>query len=634
MSDSMSRGVWQWRPPPPDQGQDFGNANAFATAPTLDTLVRETGQNSLDAAVDGSLVAMRYKLIELTKGTAACNEFVNASGLESLISHVVAASEHKQKVGARLRSGLENFQKSDKVTLLRVDDYGTTGLYGRESPRENDESNPYYSLVRNNLDTSKATSTAGGSYGLGKAVNWSLSALLTVLVASELHPRYAGGWPRNKFRISGKAELSWHQMEGEAFAGPGWFSAPDSEYQSMWFDGAELVPLQLNRSDFVQGQDDRMRYGTSLLIVGFAGDSSGPKVIEELERVIARNFWPAILEEQLAAQVEHEVDGVTVKAVSVKPHQHVPSLCDAYEKYVAGHLPANDRPMPGDTVMRPVSLALMPTKPSQKEVRPLPAPTTGDTHLVVRIVPKAYDESDADLIDSVALIRGRRMVVRYLAKKNLLVGGQSFHGLLLAGLAAKNADNAMNVEEFLRAAEPPAHDKWEYSPDLSTIYKAGTGERLKEFFDRITNELKKVVRPQSGDGIQGPLELRRLLRTAVSGPPGSQPKPSLHALRAKYDEAARRWRVSGAVSAPDNLLPLFVLPKLSLEVESGRSLVLDWDQLEVDRGQVLDGDKILVADSTHRIKFQGISARHAKGVPAGASRLGINLAWEPASDDG
>lgn len=628
----MTDGTWQWRPPPPDQGQDFGNANAFATAPTLETLVRETGQNSLDAAVDHGKVTMRYKLIQLTKNTPAFDAFKRSSGLKDLLEHVTAAAEHKQKIGARLRSGLDEFLASDKLTLLRVDDYGTTGLYGRESPRKKDERNPYYSLVRNNLDTSKATSTAGGSYGLGKAVNWSLSALLTVLVASELHPDYAGNWPRDKLRVSGKAELTWHQVHGDTFAGPGWLSAPGSHYESIWMDGSQLVPLQLNRKEMSTSVNRAARWGTSLLIVGFMGSVNKADVIAELDEVVARNFWPAILDDQLRVEIEHEIDGVTISNLTVDPHEHVPSFCAAYEGYLQGKHSTSTELHAGDTVVQPVNLALMPTKPGQKEVEKLQEQTEGETHLVVRVVPHSYTGKDAALLENVALIRGRRMVVRYLAKKNLLVGGQTFHGLLLAGLAARNAAHAKNVEEFLRAAEPPAHDRWEYSADLSTIYRAGTGERLKEFFDRLTNELKKIVRPQTGDSPQGPLELRQLLRSTESGAPGSRPKPILHALRAKFNEGEGQWQVSGTVSAPDSLLPVFVLPELSLEVESGRSLTLGWEQLIVD-GEYSEGDgRILVTDSTRKIKFKGLSARFAQDVPAGASRLAINLSWAAADD--
>lgn len=626
----MKLGEWQWRPPPADKGRDFGNANAFATPPTLDTLVRETGQNSLDAALERGQVTMRYKLIELSKGTSAYADFSEAIQLPTLLEHASSASVHKQKIGTRLRRGLEEMEVADSIVLLRIDDYGTTGLFGSEDPEEG-EDNPYYALIRDNLNTSKRTSTAGGSYGLGKAVNWTCSSLLTVLVASEVHPSLISQ-PQGTFRVSGKAELPWHVADEREFAGPGWFSTPGAEFESIWANAESLTPLQVERSALPDHVGQEQRFGTSLLIVGFRNPSNqgdGAKSLKEIEQSVAKNFWPAMLQGNLRAVVEHERDGKLLSMQEVDPRTHVPSFCEAYERYRSGEL-VDSEPQAGDVVKLNIPLELTQTLDEQHEVEPIPANVSAETHLVVRLTPKGNEYPDSSLQDHIALIRGRHMVVRYLPQRNLLVGGRAFHGLLLAGTAARNAEYAVNAEEFLRAAEPPAHDRWEYAPELAGIYKQGTGARLKEFFSRLTNELKRAIRPQRGSDSEGPLELRRMLQVSKSGSPGSRPKPAFIGLRAALESG--KWRVSGVISAAEDLLPLIVTPRLALDVESGRSVPVEWHELHAVDADVDSAGGILMRAPNRRVEFHGLSQPEASDIPVSSSRLRVELAWTTVDD--
>ncbi len=628
---AMRPGEWQWRPPPADRGRDFGNANAFATPPTLDTLVRETGQNSLDAALKEGPVTIRYKLIELEKSSAEYAAFSEALQLRALLAHARAAAQHKQKIGTRLRRGLEEVDGADSMTLLRIDDYGTTGLYGGETPTV-EEDNPYYALIRDNLNTSKRSSTAGGSFGLGKAVNWTCSSLLTVMVASEVHPNHMNAEMRGRFRISGKAELPWHSTHGDEFAGPGWFSNPGTEFESMWADRSTLIPMQLDRSVLPGHLEQAQRFGTSLLVVGFRNPSNqgdSVRALEEIQRAAANNFWPAMLRGGLRVIIEHERNGELVATQDVDPRAHVPSFCQAYENYRSGEL-VDSEPQEGDVVKLDVSLDLTQTLDGQQEVRPIPASVTADTHLVVRIATRTKDLPDSDLLDHIALIRGRHMVVRYLPQRNLLVGGRAFHGLLLAGTAAQHASYAESVEEFLRAAEPPSHDRWEYAPELAGIYKQGTGARLKEFFSRLTNELKKIIRPLRGNDAEGPLELRRMLQASKSGSPGSRPKPAFHRLTATLE--AGKWRVSGEISASEDLLPLRATPKLALDVESGKSVPLGWQELSAGGVDVNAAGGILLRAPGRRVGFTGLSKSEASGIPVSASRLRVELSWTSGED--
>lgn len=625
-------GTWQWRPAPEDGGRDFGNANAFATPPTLETLVRETGQNSLDASAGGPIV-IRYRLIELSKGNAAFESFERAARLDELRTHVGAAAKHAQKFGARLRHGLTWMEGSDHLSLLRIDDYGTTGLYGDEYPVEGKQ-NPFAALIRNNLDTAKSASTAGGSFGLGKAVNWTCSAIMSVLVASEIDPRHLDGLQSSGYRVIGKSELTWHQVGTEAFAGPGWFASGVAGYQSIWSDEATLERLQLDRHELPDVLPNGSRYGTSLLIIGFRdpsprGESNGSAAIEEISRAAALNFWPAVLRNQLHVLVEHVVDGEVTSSSWVHPRKYVPSFCEAFEAYETDEvLEVVSRPT--EVAVVKVPLTIMPTLHDQREVDPISSEMNSDTHLVVRLADPSAQMPDKQLQDHVALVRGRLMVVKYLQQRNVLVGGRSFHGILLAGTAAKDALHARYAEQFLRASEPPAHDEWTYVPELAAMYHRGTGARINEFFRQLTETLRGLIRREHGDDLQGPIELRKLLETSSKGSPGSSRHPSYSSLSATVVNGA--WKIQGEISVRGARMPLRLRPRLWLEVESGKRLRLDWAEVRLSHastnGVALDGHGFLVDGPTKSLKFEGTSMIQADGIPATASRLRIDLDWE------
>lgn len=627
-------GAWNWRDAPADGGRDYGNANVFATPSGLTTLVRETGQNSLDAAVNG-VVTMRYRFVELSRDSDAYEAFVRDVDLDGLLGHVEAASSAPQKFGSRLRDGLRRVRDGDRLTLLRIDDYGTTGLFGTEYP-EGEVRNPFAAMMRNNLDSAKSSGSAGGSFGLGKAVAWNCSLLFTVLSASEPVDR-PPGTEDTPTRFIGKSELTWHQVGGEAFAGPGWYSARDPRFASVWTTPERLSNLQLDRRELPDGVDPAEASGTSLLVLGFhdpaqQGEPDGEKIVAELAEAAATHFWPAMLHRQLRVVVEHAIDGDVAQRVDVRPDRYVPSFCSAYEAYQDDAL-AEQGGKAGEVLRRAVPLTVMPTRDDQTTVRPVPEEVVAETHLVVRLAEKEGAE-DERLLDHVALVRGRRMVVKYLAQRNVLIGGFPFHGVLLAGEAAKEAPHAHDAEEFLRAAEPPAHDEWAYNSDLKAIYRVGTGARLQEFFRGLRETLRQMVRRPDGDERIGPVELRRLLEAKTEGAPGSSVMASLSSPHAQVDGDA--WKVRGEVKVVRKDVSTRVRPRLRLEVESGRSLHLSWGDLDwsgaSEHGVDDDGPWCIVTPPTRRVTFEGVSANSAQGVPATASRLRVELEAEMVHD--
>ena len=163
-ADLAEAAFWDFRPAPRDGGRDFGNSNVWSFDPGLDVFVREVLQNAQDAATaaDGR-VGVTFRLIRL-RG-ADKRAYLQALRWEALRGHLEAAAAGGQKIGTLLRDGLGRIDDQD-LLLLVVDDRGTVGLTGSERGTGH-----FAALCRDNLHSTKDL-TAGGAFGLGKAVLW------------------------------------------------------------------------------------------------------------------------------------------------------------------------------------------------------------------------------------------------------------------------------------------------------------------------------------------------------------------------------------------------------------------------------------------------------------------------------
>ncbi|MFE1909571.1 helix-turn-helix domain-containing protein, partial [Streptomyces gardneri] len=205
---------WRHRPAHADGGREYGNAAAFAFDSDLSVLAREATQNSLDERHDPTApVRVRYVLHELTGDQL--ETFLAALQWDELRPHYEAAVIGRQKVSRSLRAALDDLDEQRSLLLLRVEDYNAAGLTGSEY-----QDGRYAAVVRRQLDSHKqAGGRAGGSYGLGKATLWATSRLGLVLVNSTLSTPHEGRFER---RVVGRLDLPWHELDGEAYAGPAW----------------------------------------------------------------------------------------------------------------------------------------------------------------------------------------------------------------------------------------------------------------------------------------------------------------------------------------------------------------------------------------------------------------------------
>ncbi|WDF35076.1 hypothetical protein PTW37_16355 (plasmid) [Arthrobacter agilis] len=138
------------------------------------SLVRETGQNSIDARAGEDPVRMVFELSDM-----ATEDIPGIQGLREHISQV-----EQQTRGAQGHAGMSTAHQTagrDRVPVLRISDYGTNGLTGSESI--NEPESPLSALTRG-AGISSDDGSRGGSFGIGSAVGPMASDMSTVLYTS------------------------------------------------------------------------------------------------------------------------------------------------------------------------------------------------------------------------------------------------------------------------------------------------------------------------------------------------------------------------------------------------------------------------------------------------------------------
>jgi len=617
-----------WDFPEPIPGQrDFGNANVWTVPADVKTEVREAGQNIKDAHDDKSLsTVMRMRVIELSGQEV--KDFKEAAGWNELEKHIEAASgkDTKGKLARKLAAGLERVRSNpERLILLRIDDFGTTGLIGDETGK-----GPFAALVRNNLDTDKSSTGAGGSFGLGKAAHWRCSDVSTVFFNTVT--------PTHRARIIARSELTYHELDGGSrqHAGPGWFGSKGSLGYVESIDDVDLAKkLRLERDPLPPELRTRVAtdFGASILVVAFQNPASEDPddpaaLVSELEREIAINFWPAIQSNRLAAIVEHEVNGHIRETRLVNASRFLPEHCAIYEKHQKGTT-VESFENPGDVVAIPVPIRIPTCKVDRNDVLKHAAVEGEATLLVALADPDAPTGLRSSLVNTVAMVRGPLMVTQYANKGGIMVGARPFIGVLLAGDASGLAPTQKHIEQFLRASEPPAHDKWGYTDDLREMYERGAKTRLEDFLGpRINEALRKILRIADKSDSDGPTDLKRLLN--LGGGPSGEAREALAMLRnVRPLFLGDRWEIKADVlvnsNRPDR--PLKIEPYLALNVETGRPVSIAWATIEAcppAAGVLSKGSGFIVTKAVSRFSFRAITDPH--NLPIDPSRCTARVA--------
>ncbi|MDT0435877.1 MULTISPECIES: helix-turn-helix domain-containing protein [Streptomyces] len=631
---------WYHRPGYQDGGRDGGNAAAFAFDSDVQVLARETCQNSLDERIveNGRPVRVRYTIHELTG--EALDAFRAAVLWDDLQPHYSAVSESAadQKVGRVVDAGVRDMFEKSRLILLRVDDYNASGLTGDDY-----EDGKFAAVVRRQLESLKSGRSAGGSYGLGKATLWATSSLGMVLINSTLSVPHEG---RTERRVIGRLELPWRSVDGTAYAGPAWLGRPDpgtpgaDVVRSWWADEETVERLHLTR------ENDEP--GTSFLIVGAHDvasldqgrpdsvidegddgiDDNGTRDIEVMHRrlveALGRDFWAAMTGggsrlPLLETSVRTLRNGVVVKEEErVDPSENQPSRTRALRAFYEGTT-VERLTEAGQVALRTVPLLL-----------PLSGGRRGalGAHPGVLLVTEAEDSDDGGP-NQVHSLRGNLMTIKRSGVHGLPLGVTAFQGVLLVGHAAgRSAPFADEAEDFLRAAEPPEHDKWGQTEELTLRWSHTAHQRISRLTTEVNTAVKELVVRRKGTGGQESAKLRKKLtlpaKGAAPGRASGSAVPELDTLSAEIGESGE-WRITAEVKLPRaGELPLMT-PVVLLDVRSGGRPRLAWAELVAGEGCEIENGMLRFLPGARRAVFRGSTDVTGHPVRTELTRLVLEL---------
>ncbi|MFJ1746046.1 helix-turn-helix transcriptional regulator [Streptomyces sp. NPDC088116] len=608
---------WVFQNAPEDGSRNGGNAAAYAFAANLEVLAREATQNSLDERYEQNQpVVSRFELHELTG--RHLQEFLAALRWDSIEEHLRQAADPQQKVGRVLVDGLNELQRTGRLVLLRIDDYNASGLTGPDY-----DDGRFARVMRRTLDSGKAGSQ-GGSYGLGKAALWAASRFGLVLVNSTLSEHQGG---RHERRIAGRLELPWHALNGDEFAGPAWFGIADRERQnsarSCWADGATAESLYLERND--------PSPGTSFLVVG-AYDGSGDteeleEMHEQLTSGVAHNFWASMVGGAkagplLRASVAAWRNGEVVRSERhIDPHVYEPARSRAVKAFLDGRT-THELTSREDVLQVAVPLKLPARK--QPELGGVRRPNSHEAVLLV--TPTVEDDPRPDHI---AYMRATRMVVKNKRVSDLPLGHRRFQAVLLAGLATgSDTADAADAEQFLRTAEPPDHNDWTSTEDLTATFVRGARQSILNFKRTAEQSIRDLLKGQDddSDADEGPQVLRDLLTLTVPKKPRTQGFPVVHAVEGEVSEAGA-WRLRVTVKLPERGDAWVLSPVARFVVRSGSNISVRWaGTLVPERDcELTKNGNLRFREGARRGVFRGVTDASTHPVTADMSCVEVDV---------
>lgn len=624
---------WQWQERS-EAYANYGNANQWTVNAGLGSLGRESAQNTNDARLSDE-AELVFTFIRLTGRHR--EQFEDAiRWAPDLRPHLAAmAGSAAGAVSAgQIKRGLEDLEASDSLLLLRVADYNCTGLTGPEFPKHNmpeEEFGNFIKLCRLDLFSGKEKGS-GGSFGLGKAVYWRFSRVQTALFNTVLQQEDAvdGKW---RDRIFGVNQGVVHNHQSKGFEGRGFFGvAPDdtSPVASVWEDAQLADSLYLTR------QDDRP--GTTALLMGFY-DPDRPdlgetdvqelenKLVPELALAVESDFWPLLARGRLRVRIEIVENGEKRYDYPVEPAKTYPELVRALHRFDRGE--RDDRlDAFGNIVVRDIPIRVS----ERKDESPHPA----FDHVAKLVVTLSDDEKDS-LENRVVLFRSPEMLVETVDKA---YDNITYHAFLVAGAAitpGSPAEEQLRADDFLRFAEPPAHDRWipgrksqSSQANLTARYKAPWLGNLRGIEEHILRALEDIFEPPPAETDAPPESILKHLRflsgaTGSSGAGGGAPrKPTVDILSASIEDNS--WHVTFSVRVKNREEGWSLKPWLAFRGLDGTRQKVEWVNVSAaGEGRWAD-DRLVIAHKPNRRFLKAVvTARSTADLPIPADEAAIEI---------
>lgn len=261
-----------------DRNVDPAESNFFEKLPALGAVIRESAQNSLDAANGDGPVRMR---ISIHTGDQAMPRSIANQYLSGLFGHLEAAQK------------LPRISDNADMSYFVVEDFGTHGLVGDpEVFFDNDETeNNRFFWFHRNTNRTQVMKKRGGSFGYGKA---------SFALASKIHSFFTVSRATDdSIKVFGNSIAKGHRIGDSNYAPYGDFGFEEEDDN----DGIGIMPSQednyfkqiCNDFNLSRGKEN----GLSVIIPFPKKEYSAQEIIESM----IRNYFLPICEGKLIVEV-------------------------------------------------------------------------------------------------------------------------------------------------------------------------------------------------------------------------------------------------------------------------------------------------------------------------------------------
>ncbi len=469
----------------------------------LTVLMRETLQNAWDARRDDT-VDFRVELRTLNRSQHdALRKRVFVEGAEHVLCDPYETGEPENLYG-----GLQQALERDELRVLEIGDRRTVGLGGplrADLDPEPGEPTDFIDFVFN-LGAPRSTRLGGGTYGFGKTISYITSSARTVLIGTRTGN---GDGPQHRF-IASAIGHHWAQ-QGRRYTGRHWWGRLHDDRIGPVIDDEALDLMgELALPPFNSN-------GTSLMILDPDLQGRDPHAtVERLVEAFVWHLWPKLIappeHDREPVQPEFLVDG---KRVALPDPREVPGLSPFVEALQAVRHHDSGRAIASNSFVPPVirtidygvqrrplgTLGLIkspaPWRPDGQQQEPDVRPFAGPAHHVV-------------------LMRQAELVVEYLEGPESPIPGYEWAGVFRSLPAA---------DDDFAAAEPPAHDSWEWQ----SVADATAKSHVRTAHRKISSEMRTFANPVGGEGAPASGEsvagLADRLRSLMPGLDATAPSP-------------------------------------------------------------------------------------------------------------
>jgi len=422
-------------------------------------LAREAIQNSVDAALNRQgEVGVVFELRELHGEER--EHFEKAVALSDL-------RERAELLELPAGNALE--RQDSPLNLLYISDYQTTGLCG--DPTAEDSKLRKLLMEIGGSEKIGEGEHSGGSYGFGKAVYGGSSRIATIVVYS----RTTDDKDEPLSVLMGCTYHVGHELHERKTTGRGFFGLTfEVEGEGLRYDPFlnEEADALAERLGMKREPDE---LGTTILII------DTPFQMSALKKGVEDNWWPR-LEQNLLDVELIDFDGTSITPAP-KQREDLAPFIEAFNVVIGVSPP-------------------IPEKSYKKEFNRAGGVAKGKIGLYV--MPEredAEEEYDADLRDSIVLIRSPLMVVQHFGKRTIGVPP-------LAG--AFVADD--EADPILRRSEPPEHNRWDMTAQRLDPDKQEP-EFVRTILDGCWRELKNFQKRARPTEAKKPKRLSKIERT-------------------------------------------------------------------------------------------------------------------------